>query len=131
MWNGWQLSNEGDKIGFTPLSTASSSANSTKMVLDFNFPQRIRSITFFFMKSYGDKWQDSQLEAKIWRPSQSNDRRLLDERHLLGTHNKQTSEMYTEEIILKEPVDAGETVQLEATLVGGTTFKIMGLAVCS
>ena len=132
MWTGWQLSNDGDKIGFTPLPTASSSsANSTKMVLDFNFSQRIRSITFFFMKSYGDKWQNSQLEAKVWRPSQSNDRRLLDERHLLGTHNKQTSEMYTEEIILKEPVDAGETVQLEATLVGGTTFKIMGLAVCS
>ncbi len=50
---------------------------------------------------------------------------------MLGTHNKNTSEMYTEEIILDKPVGAGEKIQLEATLVGGETFKIMGLAVCT
>ena len=46
-------------------------------------------------------------------------------------HGKNTSEMYTEEIVLHEPVAVGEKFQLEATLVGGSMFKIMGLAVCS
>ena len=50
---------------------------------------------------------------------------------MLGTHNKNTSEMYTEEIILDSPIAAGKKLQLEAKLVGGETFKIMGLAVCS
>jgi hypothetical protein len=39
--------------------------------------------------------------------------------------------MYTEEIILKDPIGPGEILQLEAALSGGTTFKIMGLAICS
>lgn len=85
------------------------------------------------MKSYGDKWANSELEAKIWSVPSKNphDKILLEERKMLGTHNKNTSEMYTEEIILDKPVGAGEKIQLEATLVGGETFKIMGLAVCT
>ncbi|KAL3907646.1 MAG: hypothetical protein SGILL_008787, partial [Bacillariaceae sp.] len=66
----------------------------------------------------------SQLQTK----AVSRDGKVLGERRLLGEHNKKTSEMYTEEIILKEPVAAGEKLQLDATLVGGQTFKIMGLA---
>lgn len=87
------------------------------------------------MKSYGTKWKDSELEAKIRSLPSSNEEGsiglLLQERKLLGTHDKNTSETYTEEILLDDPIDAGEKIQLEATLVGGETFKIMGLAVCS
>ena len=128
-WEGWELSEDGDKIGFIPSAiTKTSGKNSSQsMVLDFQYSQKIRSITFFFMRSYGTKWIDSELKAKVW----SSNHQLLEERNMLGTHNKNTSEMYTEEIILSKPVDAGERLQLEAKLIGGETFKIMGLAVCS
>jgi hypothetical protein len=127
VWNGWMLSDEGDKIGFVPTSAASGASNSTRMVLDFEYPQRIRSVTFFFMKSYGPKWEGSQVETKAL----SIDGKVLGERRLVGEHDKKTSEMYTEEITLVEPVTAGDKLQLEATHVGGQTFKLMGLAVCS
>jgi hypothetical protein len=157
VWQGWQLSvDDKDKIGFVPVSVKNNNNNNdnaTRMVLDFHYsqqkqPQKIRSVTFFFMKSYGPKWSGSQLQVRIWQQQQSpsppeasssssattttapNQKLLvlLQERQLMGVHNKTTSEMYTEEIVLAEPV---ESMQLEATLVGGSTFKIMGLAVCS
>jgi hypothetical protein len=130
-WNGWQLSDDKDKIGFIPKQGISHAANSTRMVLDFQFEQLIRSVTFFYMKSYGPKWSNSHLKATVWLPNGSGGETLLEERYLMGVHNKNTSEMYTEEILLSEPVAAGEKFQLEATLLGGDMFKIMGLAVCS
>ncbi len=127
-WEGWELSND-EKIGFVP-STKNADDNKARMVLDFAFSQKIQSITIFFMKSYGEQWENSELSIKILLDGQQ-DQSPLEERNILGTHSKKTSEMYTEEIILTEPVDAGEKFQLEATLVGGKTFKMMGLAVCS
>jgi hypothetical protein len=131
-WEGWELSEDGGKIGFIPSAGAANEAN-VRMILDFMYAQKIQSITIFFMKSYGDKWQNSELKATVWsHPSAGQqDQILLDERNLFGTHDKNTSEMYTEEIILSKPVDAGEKIQLEAKLVGGETFKLMGIAVCS
>ena len=126
-WQGWELSEDGNKIGFIPSIAMGDKKNANIMILDFTYHQEIQSITFFFMKSYGSKWLNSELEAKIW----SSKHQLLEERSMLGTHGKNTSEMYTEEIFLSKPLDAGEKFQLEAKLVGGETFKIMGLAVCS
>jgi hypothetical protein len=129
---GWELSDDGGKLGFIPSSGATNEANA-RMILDFTYSQKIQSVTIFFMKSYGTKWQNSELEIKIWSvPStDQQDQILLEQRNMSGTHNKETSEMYTEEIVLSKPVDAGEKMQLEFKLVGGETFKIMGLAVCS
>ena len=103
------------------------------MVLDFAYSQKIQSITIFFMKSYGNRWKNSELQVKVFFVPSTNIREqiLLEERNILGTHSKETSEMYTEEIILANPVDAGGILKLEASLVGGQTFKIMGVAVCS
>jgi len=130
-WEGWEISEDGDKIGFIPSKKAPNQENA-RMILDFTFSQKIHSVTLFFMKSYGTKWQNSELEARIWAsPSSQQNSSIIAERHMLGTHNKNTSEMYTEEIILSRPIAAGEKLQLEAKLVGGETFKIMGLAVCS
>mmetsp|Transcript_6732 Transcript_6732/g.7655 ORF Transcript_6732/g.7655 Transcript_6732/m.7655 type:complete len:729 (-) Transcript_6732:267-2453(-) len=128
-WEGWELSEDGGKIGFIPsvTSRASGKNSSQLMVLDFEYSQKIRSVTFFFMKSYGTKWINSELEAKIW----SSNHQLLEERNMLGTHKKNTSEMYTEEIVFNKPADSGDRLQLEVKLIGGETFKIMGLAVCS
>mmetsp|Transcript_13775 Transcript_13775/g.38773 ORF Transcript_13775/g.38773 Transcript_13775/m.38773 type:complete len:750 (+) Transcript_13775:190-2439(+) len=130
-WEGWELSKDGDKLGFIP--SPGSTKDSAKIILDFEYSQKIRSITFFFMKSYGEKWANSELEAKIWSPPSSPDQEpvLPQKSRMLGTHDKSTSEVYTEEIVLSKPVNANQKFQLEVKLVGGETFKIMGVAVCS
>jgi hypothetical protein len=125
---GWELSDDGGKLGFIP-----SLGSANEAILDLNYSQKIQSVTLFFMKSYGTKWKNSELGVKIWSIPSTNhhDRKLLEKRNIFGTHNKNTSEMYTEEIVLSKPVDAGEKMQVEFKLAGGETFKIMGLAVCS
>ena len=82
------------------------------------------------MKSYGAKWQNSELQVRTWR-LQSEGPNVVDERRLLGFHGKNTSEMYTEAIELSEPIPAGAGLKVGVKLVGGTTFKLMGLAVCT
>ena len=52
-------------------------------------------------------------------------------REMVGFHDKNTSEMYTEAIELTEPIERGGSLRLDAQLIDGTTFKLMGLAVCS
>ena len=51
--------------------------------------------------------------------------------NLYGFHDKRTSEMYTESIELPTTVTANDGLRLSISLVNGTTFKIMGLAICS
>jgi hypothetical protein len=122
-WEGWELGNDGGKIGFSPTRN-----NASDIVLDFSFHQTIRSVTLFFMKSYGAKWKGSRLHIQAWK-SPSNI--ALDERYVVGVHDKNTSEMYTEAIEFSEPILPGTGLRLGVKLVGGTTFKLMGLAVCS
>jgi len=131
-WVGWILGNDGGKLGFVP--STSTTTSSPKIVLDFVFPQTIRSVTFFFMKSYGEKWEGSQLKTSLQHLTEidgTDQLSVLEERSLSGIHNKQTSEMYTEEIKLSQPVAVRSKLRIEAILSGGTMFKLMGLAICS
>ena len=120
-WNGWKLSDDGGKLGFVPTLN-----DKSEMMLEFVYPrQTIRTVTVFFMKSYGKKWENSQLKLTV-NASQS-----LHEIDLSGVHAKQTSEVYHEEIQLKSPLTDGGKLQVRAKLEKGSTFKLMGLAVCS
>lgn len=128
VWHGWNLGNDGGKLGFTPSTATGSSSNSTVMVLEFTFPQTIRSVTLFYMKSYGEKWRGSRLHFRVGK---ADDSPQVTEMLLHGVHDKETSEMYTEAMELPVPIPIGTRMRVEASLVGGTMFKIMGLAVCS
>ena len=140
-WQGWILSDDGGKIGFIP--TEGSSSNKKQIVLDFNHvTQPIQSVTFFTMKSYGTKWQNSRIKVQTYiqhsdanaaKKSSSTDSSWepMNVREMVGFHDKNTSEMYTEAIELTEPIERGGSLRLDAQLIDGTTFKLMGLAVCS
>jgi hypothetical protein len=126
-WMNWYLSKDGGKIGFIPAPS-----DPRELVLDFSFSQTIRSVTMFYMKSYGAKWEKSELRLSVRQAGKEEELLLLlADMSLFGFHAKNTSEMYTEEIKLSKPVSANERFHVKATLVGGSTFKVMGLAVCS
>ena len=128
----WKLVSDGGKLGFAP----SKIGDAVQLQFD-NLPKAISTVTFFFLKSYGPKWENSQVTVSIakreaiqdaindWQP-------LLNTPHqLAGFHGKETSEMYTEPIALSRKVLAGEALRITYELTGGQTFKLMGLAVCS
>ena len=132
-WEGWKLSDDGGKIGFIPTKQTDS-----YMVLDFpNVAQPLNTVTFFIMKSYGDKWRNSRLQVSTFESSSDGDNtskrnwKQLTSREMVGFHNKNTSEMYTESIPLSESIPKGASLRVAAHLVDGTSFKLMGLAICS
>ena len=102
------------------------------MTLQVNVTQQdIHSVTIFYLRSYGSKWENATAEVQVYtdgdgdrQPSKPLVARTLD-----GTHDKKTSETYTEEIELPKP--ARQQVQLRFELTGGSKFKIMGFAICS
>ena len=49
---------------------------------------------------------------------------------MIGYHDKKTSETYNIKMKLTREVKAGEDVRIQLELVGGSTFKISGMAVC-
>jgi hypothetical protein len=125
----WTLLDDGGKLGFVPSKIGDS------IQLQFeHVPQVITTVTFFILKSYGPKWENSQVTVNIatrtktessWQPL------LTSPRHLEGIHGKETSEMYTEPIVLPRAVPTGDGLRVTFELTGGQTFKLMGLAVCS
>jgi hypothetical protein len=117
---GWGLSNDGNKLGWVPLTGSNDS-----MVLRFSLTYPIRTIALFHLKSYGEKWDNSTAEIEV----QVNRRR----RHVVslkGYHDKQTTETYTYKHELTPSVPAGATLQITIRLFAGSTFKLTGLAIC-
>ena len=115
-----------NKIGYMPSKVGD------KMVLEFpNLLQPIQSINFFIMKSYGEKWQGSRVLASVSQKKHDSGWKVLSTLEMSGVHGKNTSEIYPETIVLPDPIGKQSTMRLSYELVGGSTFKIMGLAVCS
>ena len=106
------------------------------------------------MKSYGDKWGKSRVKVTILEAKQrsnsndnnnnnkgksnnNNNNNALEfhnipfrEQTMEGFHDKKMSEMYTEEMELNELIYPPSMLQIRLQLISGTTFKVMGLAVC-
>lgn len=123
----WSLQDDGGKLGFVPYTVRDST------VLEFpRLPQPIGAITFFTLRSYGPKWADSLLRVETAVQKETGDEwNDVAVNSFVGFHAKNTSELYTEEIILADPVPIGGALRLRYTLMDGTSFKIMGLAVCT
>jgi len=91
------------------------------MVWDFDLNQTVSTLSLFYMKSYGDNWENSLMRVSLIDKNISTEITTLS-----GFHDKETSEMYTEEIAL----NATSRLRMAMDLVGGTTFKLMGITVC-
>ena len=85
----------------------------------------------FLLRSYGEKWEGSKLKVQAW----SGDK-LLASDEIIGFHDKNTSETYNikMKLIDKESaspgIPVGSDLKITFELVGGTTFKISGMAIC-
>ena len=119
----------GGKFGWIPNNTTSI----PKLVMEFNARKheasQVQSIALFYMKSYGEKWSGSQVTVSV--DAKRNQRyETAVSTTLSGVHNKTTSEMYTDRIALPPGRMDPSVLRLTLTLSGGTTFKLMGIAVC-
>jgi len=128
----WKLVRDNGKIGWVPRE----GGVGDKTILRFpNVTQSLSKIEIFYMKSYGKRWEGSaaRIEVSTLVTSKSDDAdwKVLEGRSLLAYHAKNTSEMYTESIVLSPAIPTGASLQLTYTLASGQTFKLMGLAICT
>jgi hypothetical protein len=131
-FGGWEVMDDTGrgKYGWVPVTGKVGS----QMTLEFSkLTQAIRTITFFTMRSYGEKWANSTARIDISSKSSrsGSDWKALTSKDLVGFHDKHTSEMYTEPIRLPTDVQPGDILRISITLLSGSTFKIQGMAVCS
>lgn len=138
---GWSLlddSNGRGKIGWIPRNETFITARgqpALRLVFtdEDHRASNIQTVTFFYMKSYGPRWDSS--EATVQLRHQRHGGRWQEAGSpvvLSGVHNKTTSEMYTKTISVLHSTTGGTATALQVELVhtGGSTFKLMGLAVC-
>jgi hypothetical protein len=100
----------------------------------------LQILTLHTLKSYGEKWEGSALEVTIsQRLPQStgnatrgnaNEFTTVKKQTIPGVHNSTSSITYSTEIKFP-PIPAGSDVTLTLQLVGGTTFKVTGMMLCS
>ena len=126
--HGWELKRnvDGRKMGWLPVGEQPG-ANMT-MIFGNADSSPIRQVVLLYLKSYGERWDNSILQVRIDRLSTFEP---IMYRQLVGYHAKNTSEMYVERMPLPEP-RAGEDprVRLQAFFMNGRAFKIMGLLIC-
>lgn len=91
----------------------------------------IRTVSLYFLRSYGDKWKDSNARFTIAR---SKTNATLAQHEIAGVHADEDyhySLTMSETIVLSEPVAIGEGLTMTVDLVSGGHFKIMGLMLCN
>ena len=108
---------------------------------DCDFPnvsKKIRTVSIYFLRSYGEKWKDSKAKFTAYRlPAEDKNltgAKMVSEMSIVGVH---ASEDYKysltrfESMRLNETITKGETLDLQIDLESGTTFKVMGMMLCN
>ena len=121
--SGWDVVSDNNKLGFAPISGVGS-----KVIIDINNSDSgIREVNILAMKSYGHDWDQSTARFTIF----TNDENLpIHKEEIFGFHQSETSVTYSYKFDLRESIKQ-ENLKLAIELVGGTKFKITGMAFCS
>ena len=113
-----------------------------------NIQKNVKTVTLYFLRSYGDKWKDSNAKFTISRLKENTDDNgsnnatdakedvttILSEEEIAGVHADEDykySLTLSQTISLSDVVLKGETLNIEAELISGSHFKIMGMMICN
>jgi len=123
--DGWEETNESKKRGLTPTTS------DAKLKMRFtNLTQPVEKLNFIVMQSYGEKWAGSKIEVKasVFRNREKAAEQSME---IEGFHAKNTSESFNFKMDLggNKAVE-GDELEVGINMVGGTTFKIMGMMFC-
>ena len=96
-------------------------------------PSRVKKLTLHSLFSYGPKWEGSKARFTLqWNhaPSGEHYNASFD---VLGYHNQNTSiaKPFILDLGPDNIAEEGSTLDLQIDLIGGTTFKINALMICS
>jgi hypothetical protein len=133
-WDAIDDTNGRGKIGWMPKTNTTGS----KLVMELHSTayatvSQIQTVTLFYYKSYGPKWDNSTVAVHVeWKLASGPWISATDPFALNGFHAKNTTETYTDTIHLttKNENEKSTGLRVSLTLAGGNTFKLSGIAVC-
>ena len=124
MKDGWSR-----KLGYVATKTGASVTFEMK-----DIQRDVRYIMLDYLKSYGDKWANSQARftASVMRKGEEAYKEVY-QFTLDGFHDATASITYSTKEDIGETTMAkvGDNFRLRIELIGGTTFKIMGMMFCN
>ncbi len=128
---GWKTENQlaegwGNKIGWV-----ATQSNAT-FTLQFDLIEKdVNSVTVFYLRSYGEKWADSNARFTVSKIDGNNNDEVLSTCEIAGVSEDQHSLTLSQELQLSHTVQKGNSLRMKVDLIGGNTFKIMGLMICT
>eukprot|EP00957_Ditylum_brightwellii_P116627 8896345-Ditylum_brightwellii.AAC.1 len=136
--DGWEVLADNEKLGY--VATNANAFFEMKLSLDDTTMDVVQTVNFMVMRSYGDKWEGSKVRVDAYIYKSGMEGKEEDEMtraptksmEIVGYHEKETSETYNYKIDFGEEGKAvgGDTLRVRVELVGGSTFKFMGMAIC-
>uniref|UniRef100_A0A7S3VCV0 SGNH hydrolase-type esterase domain-containing protein n=1 Tax=Chaetoceros debilis TaxID=122233 RepID=A0A7S3VCV0_9STRA len=133
---GWEANMDYGKLGYA--------ANKEEAMFDLKFEnitQTVKTLNFMVMTSYGKKWDGSKVLVEAFvdvnqkGDGQVDSLPIAEPRatmEIAGQHEKETSETYNHKLVFEDGLEAqvDNTLRIRVKLVGGSTFKFMGMAFC-
>ena len=103
------------------------------------FEKDIKTITITRLVSYGEKWENSKVRvilsanAKMKETSTTEDENMevIAQAEISGSHNMPYSLTLPHTITLENTLPRGSRIKMQVDLIGGKTYKILGLSFCS
>ncbi|GFH46360.1 hypothetical protein CTEN210_02834 [Chaetoceros tenuissimus] len=103
------------------------------------FEKDIKTITVTRLVSYGDKWENSKVrvilsattETKETSTAKDDGMKVIAKDEISGVHNMPYSLTLPHTITLYNAIPRGSRIKIQMNLVGGSTYKILGLSFCS
>lgn len=127
--DGWISSADKGKLGFEAIKGGAVFELKIKLDKQLN----VQTLNFMVMTSYGDKWKDSKVrvDAFVDRNGETPSADPAKSLDIEGFHDRHTSETYNHKLDLgSDQALPKDVLRVRITLLGGTTFKFIGMAFC-
>lgn len=138
--NDWEVTWDFGKLGFE------AKQGNASFAMEFDITEHdktVKMVNFLFMKSYGEKWDGSELRMQTTiipsRKSSNSTEDVLNRTasmNVLGFHDKHTTETFSQKLVLDEDAEdlqgakPNDRLHVQFDMINGTTFKIVGLMLC-
>eukprot|EP00588_Corethron_pennatum_P026147 CAMPEP_0194322112 /NCGR_PEP_ID=MMETSP0171-20130528/18296_1 /TAXON_ID=218684 /ORGANISM="Corethron pennatum, Strain L29A3" /LENGTH=780 /DNA_ID=CAMNT_0039080285 /DNA_START=160 /DNA_END=2502 /DNA_ORIENTATION=- len=129
--SGWSVQKDYSKLGLVATLPTDGAAPTVPTILLAirGLVSDVREIRVLVMTSYGERWEGSTARVRVWAGEGGGPVTVAE---LRGFHRSETSVSRWHRIPLeRDGVPVGNDVSVEFALVGGSTFKITGMALCA
>mmetsp|Transcript_6907 Transcript_6907/g.15171 ORF Transcript_6907/g.15171 Transcript_6907/m.15171 type:complete len:441 (-) Transcript_6907:184-1506(-) len=128
---GWKTENQlaegwGNKIGWV------ATQSDATFTLQFDRIEKdVNSVTVFYLRSYGEKWDESNARFTVSTIDGNNHDKVMSTYDIAGFSEDRHSLTLSQELKLSGTIGKGKSLRIKVDLIGGSTFKIMGLMICT